>query len=159
MLEFQPLQRYLLWMGADGHTAIDVTQAAFLLAFEHWHNIERPRPWLRKVASREYLRARRAAAEIPMDLSGGSPSPVQAVVPGPAFLTEQTHTVLTLLAILPLRQQAVMACYWDGYSIAEISHRLSLTPNNVRVSLHHARKKLSSVLIAGGHPAEPGAPW
>jgi DNA-binding CsgD family transcriptional regulator len=50
--------------------------------------------------------------------------------------------VLKVIASLPAQQRRVLALRYDGYTPAEITDVLRTTPNNVRATLHHARKRL-----------------
>lgn len=43
---------------------------------------------------------------------------------------------------LPPRQREVLRLSLEGYKPTQIARALSLSPNTVRVNLHHARKRL-----------------
>jgi hypothetical protein len=59
------LVRYLIQCGANSHDADDAAQRALLALYEQWSAVRNRRPWLRKVAFREFIRAR-AAEERPL---------------------------------------------------------------------------------------------
>ncbi|MFI9839237.1 RNA polymerase sigma factor [Nonomuraea sp. NPDC051941] len=119
----------------------------FLLAFEHWPDIERPGPWLRTVVARQFQRER-GRRETPMDLTQEVPAALSGLIAAATVVSEHTQPVLSLLAALPPRQRAVMAYHLDGHSIAEIAQRTASTSDNVRFSVHHARRKLAAALHA-----------
>lgn len=142
------LVRFLVWMGARLPDAADLAQDTMIEAFNNWQTIEHPRTWIRRVASRKYVR-RLAGTEEPVDPLVGRPLP-----PVPCDLTdwEQHHEIRYLQALLPPRQRQVMAWTCDGYQPHEIAAELGITAEAVRSSLRLARRKLAQQLPAEDEP-------
>lgn len=115
--EDQPyLIRFLLRHGATFPEAEDAVHSAFV-ELMRWQPVQRPRPWLRTVALRAFLR--QTVPEQPEnDLTGRLVqtsadwhTPLHA-----AELNEQQRWVLTTLLQLPFKQRSVMAWHLDGFS-------------------------------------------
>jgi len=138
------LVAFLTWQGARLTDAADLAQETMALAYQHWHTIQQPKQWARRVASRAFWRRIASIEETLVDqLPDGMPLvPPQTDVA--AF--EQRHEVLRLLALLPPRQRQVMAWTFDGYSPSEIAEELQITPETVRSNLRKARRALAAHL-------------
>jgi RNA polymerase sigma-70 factor (ECF subfamily) len=138
------LVRFLVWMGARLPDAADLAQDTMIEAFNGWQTIKHPRAWIRRVASRKYVRCL-AGTEEPMDEVDGRP-----LLPARCDLTdwEQHHEIRRLLALLPPRQRQVLAWTYDGYKPNEIAEELGITAEAVRSSLRLARRELAQQLPA-----------
>lgn len=136
------LVRFLAWIGAGLPDAADLAQDTMTEAFSNWQIIEHPKAWIRRVASRKYLR-RVASTEEHVDQVDGCP-----LLQAGHELTdwEQHHEIRRLLALLPPRQRQVMAWTYDGYQPSEIAAELGITAEAVRSSLKLARRKLAQQL-------------
>jgi RNA polymerase sigma factor (sigma-70 family) len=141
--EFVPrLVAYLVFQGASLGDAADVAQEAMIEAYQHWPEIEHPRAWVRRVASRKYGRRIVQVGELP-DPVASSP-----LLPSGLDVArwEQGQEVLRLLAELPLRQRQVMAMTYDGDTASEIAAELNMTVDAVRANLMRARRTLAAKL-------------
>jgi RNA polymerase sigma factor, sigma-70 family len=136
------LVRFLVWMGARLPDAADIAQEAMIEAYRRWETIEQPKAWIRRIASRLYLR-RLAVVEEPVEQMDGRP-----LLPASHDLTEweQHAEIRRLLALLPPRQRQVLAWTYDGYQPHEIADELGITPEAVRSSLKLARRTLAEQL-------------
>ena len=138
--------------------AEDITQAAFIRAYERidQFDIERPfGPWfLRSVANdaiKAVKRARRTVALGRESDEAASPAMTQAdTAPGPQALLEAAEdaaAVWDALGRLPPEQRAVTVLrYFDGMSDAEIADQVDAPPATVRWRLFAARTKLRTWL-------------
>lgn len=142
------LVRFLVWMGARLPDAADLAQDTMIEAFDRWQTIEHPRAWIRRVASRKYVR-RLASAEEPVDRVDGRP-----LLPAGCDLAdwEQHREIRRLLALLPPRQRQVMAWTYDGYKPREIAAELGINAEAVRSNLRLARQKLAQQFPPEDHP-------
>jgi RNA polymerase sigma-70 factor (ECF subfamily) len=140
--------------------AEDITQAAFVRAYERINqfDIERPfGPWfLRSVANDAIKAVKRARRTVPLESESdeaASPATVRAdPAPGPQALLETAEdaaAVWDALGRLPPEQRAVMVLrYFDGLSDAEIADQVDAPPATVRWRLFAARSKLRTWLGA-----------
>jgi RNA polymerase sigma factor (sigma-70 family) len=141
--EFVPkLVAFLVFLGASLNDAADLAQETMIDAYRSWSEIEYPRAWAKRVASRKYLRRVAQLEELP---EPDAPSPL---LPSGLEVSEWEgrHEVLRLLAELPPRQRQVMAWSYDGYTASEIAAELSMTVDAVRTNLMRARRALASKL-------------
>lgn len=145
--ETRDLVRFLIWMGASLADAADVAQDTMISAFQQWKKINTPRAWIRRVASRTFLRRKLTRVEQPVDTTDGRP-----LLPANADLSawEEHEEVRRLLAGLPPRQRQVMAWTFDGYAPQEIAAELGITADAVRSNLKLARRALAQHLPGTG---------
>lgn len=138
------LVAFLRWQGAPLPDAADCAQAALAACFQQWSTIERPYAWCRTTASRDYARQLATIREHPVDDldTVGSPRLISAAE---IDALEHRHTVLALLARLPLRQRQVLAWTYDGATTTEIAETLHISPETVRSNLRHARTTLRAL--------------
>ncbi len=131
-------------LGAEQCTAEDAAQTAYAEAYTHWEEINRPQAWVRTVATRALLRARKA--------TGATNQSVHRVVihagDDHADRIVERDLVLAALRTLPTRQREVMAWTIDGFKPEQIALELRTTPENVRKSLQRARERLKGMLEA-----------
>jgi RNA polymerase sigma-70 factor (ECF subfamily) len=140
--EFKALVRFLVWLGAPAWLAADIAQDTMFKAFRRWDQIDHPRTWARRVASRALARHR--FEEQPV---GQLPEPTSVIADQDAAARwEFRQTVLQLLAQLPDRQRQVCAWRMDGFTPAEIAAELSMDPAAVRNSLMKGRKALTALI-------------
>jgi RNA polymerase sigma factor (sigma-70 family) len=142
------LVRFLIWTGARLADAADLAQDTMIEAFKNWHDIEYPRAWIRRVASRKYGRSLASTEEVVEQMDGRPLLPAHCNVIG----WEQLREIQRLLALLPPRQRQVMAWTYDGYEPHEIAAELGITAEAVRSSLKLARRKLAQQLSAEDDP-------
>lgn len=144
------LVAFVMWLGAGAAEAADIAQVTMIRAWQGWARIEHPRTWVRKVASREYLRRIAACHEEPAAEPGDLLRPGADGVEEAVMLGPQQAGVLELLRRLPARQRQVVAWIYDGYTPAEVAEILGLAPGAVRASLHKARESLRHYLTGEG---------
>jgi RNA polymerase sigma factor (sigma-70 family) len=146
--EIKRLVNFLLWMGAGVADAADLAQDTMIDAYRSWPSVRHPRAWVRRVASRKYIRRRISPDETATDLTDdhnpllGAPSDITA--------WERRHEVFHALAKLPPRQRQVLAWSLDGYQPQEIATELNITAPAVRGSLKLARRALAELLYQAG---------
>jgi len=141
------LIRYLLHCGASYQTAEDVAQRALEELHKKWATVDKPGPWLRKVATRKLPRSR-VSDEYPLedhDQPGTMPDPASA-----AEILFEKDTVLSAIRRLPLKQRKVFALHFDRYEATEIAEILQMTPVAVRQNLARARARLKDLLTSEG---------
>ena len=139
-MNFKPLTAFVLMHGATLVEAADVVQDTMIEAYRSWDRIDHHRAWAYRVASKTFGRRRFAAVE---DLVADPPEPAPPLC-GDIENWEQQQDLLTALAVLPHRQQQVMAWTLSGFRPAEIADELGITPEAVRYSMVKARRALSA---------------
>jgi RNA polymerase sigma-70 factor (ECF subfamily) len=142
----------------DLDTANDVTQTAFLKAYEHIGQFDASRPfgpWFLKSVLRDAVKAaNRRARHVPLEPEeeAGAPHGAQIVDPGagPATLWAQRETAKAVLAALaelpPHERAAIVQRYYLGLSEAEMAQALACPPGTVKSRLHTARQRLRGLL-------------
>src|SRR5688572_13634395 len=137
---FKPLTAFVLMHGATLVEAADIVQDTMIEAYRSWDRIDHHRAWAYRVASRTFGRRQFAAVE---DVVAVPPEPAPPLC-GDIENWEQQQDLLTALAVLPPRQQQVMAWRLSGFRPTEIADELGITPEAVRSSLAKARQALSA---------------
>lgn len=147
----------------DRSVAEDITQSAFVRAFERIHQFDAAAPFgpwfLRSVAHDAIKAVNRARRHVSLDaaLDGpddAAPAPITLVdrAAGPAALFEQAEdaaAVWATLERLPADQRAVIVLrYFVGLSDAEIARQVDAPPATVRWRLFAARNRLRTWLGA-----------
>jgi RNA polymerase sigma-70 factor (ECF subfamily) len=126
----------------DREVARELAQEAFVKALLHWKRVrayERPEAWVRKVAFRMALRAKRR--ERPRDVM---------VEPAIADVTPDLDLV-RVIGELPTMQRAAIALhYLDDLPVDEVAVVLGCSPSTARVHLHRGRTRLA-VLLSEEH--------
>ena len=152
--EYVPrVYRFAMRLSRDHHAAEDITQETLLRAWRHRRRLKEPdaaRVWLFTIAAniwrdqvqRGKLPVARVGplAEDPED--DAQPAPERAVLDG-----EDVSRAMQAMDLLPPRQREVLylhAC--EGLAVAEIAGVLDTNPNNVKVNLSLARKRMRCVL-------------
>ena len=136
LAEYSSLVSLLSYVARDSSSAEEIAQEAFIALYVHWRRVSRydkPGAWLRKVAIRDAVRARRRPrpVELPASLPGPNPQ-------------EPDLDLRVAVSQLPLQQRtAVVLHYLDGRSAGEIAYILRCSESTVRVHLHRARKALA----------------
>ena len=147
----------------DRSVAEDITQSAFLRAFERIHQFDAAAPFgpwfLRSVANDAIKAVNRGRRHVSLDAALDGPDddapPTITLVDraaGPAALFEQAEdaaAVWATLERLPADQRAVMVLrYFVGLSDAEIARQVDAPPATVRWRLFAARNRLRTWLGA-----------
>jgi RNA polymerase sigma-70 factor (ECF subfamily) len=134
----RPLVQFLINQGSSIHLAADIAQETMARAYRRWTEIDHPRAWVHKVASRELVRHFSRVVEEPTD-SVPEPSSL-APRPDTAGEWEVRQVTLHVLQALPPRQRQVLAWTLSGYTPTEIAAELRMSPEAVRSSLKKARR-------------------
>jgi RNA polymerase sigma-70 factor (sigma-E family) len=118
-------------LAGDPEVAKDLVQEVLIRASERWAQIGCPEAYVRKMVVNEYLSWRRRSWRlIPAgagnyDAGDPSPDPADGYVERQALMAE--------MAKLPRRQRtALVLRYYEGFSDAEISEVMGVTPSTVR---------------------------
>ena len=138
--EFAPICRTAYLIVGDWEVAREITQDAFVKALRHWRRVsglDRPGAWVRRVAIRDAVRARRKESRqrtaIPADAS-----------------TDLDHDMVDVqraLLELPGRQRAaVVLHYLDDRPVAEVAALLGCSEGTVKTHLARARIALGARL-------------
>jgi RNA polymerase sigma-70 factor (ECF subfamily) len=128
--------------------AQDVAQETFLRFWQHGQPIERPREWLSAVARNACLdRLRRSAVAACGPLEPGD-EPVDARDPAwHADQAELARRLAVALAALPEPQRSLVVLFDQrGLDGAACGRILGLSPTQVKVYLHRARRRLRTML-------------
>ncbi|HEX6910358.1 MAG TPA: sigma-70 family RNA polymerase sigma factor [Longimicrobium sp.] len=150
-------QRYLracravaLAVTGEEADADDVCQDAFVAAIQRIDECRQPdrfAAWLMQIArnrARDHLRAR---ARPVLSLDGMD---VQAAGASPAALAERGDAHARLLAAMRTlpedRREVLLLHDLEGWTHREIAERMGLPPGTVRSHLHHARRRVRSLL-------------
>jgi RNA polymerase sigma factor (sigma-70 family) len=136
------LIRYLLHCEVDYPTAEDLAQVALEELYRKWGTVDKPRPWLRKVATRKIGRSR-VSGECSLE---GHDQP--STMPDPAATIEslwEEDAVLSAIQQLPLKEKQVFALHFDRFETGEIAEILQMTPAAVRQNLARARARLKKL--------------
>lgn len=141
----------------DGEAARDISQAAFLKAFERIGSLRDDRSfqtWLFRIAineatdflrrtQRERLRRDEGAVD---EMATPEPRPLDRLV-----AEEERAAVVATLDGLPPRQRTVFVLrHFQGLSNPEIAEVLSCSTNAVKANLSHALRALRERLAGGG---------
>jgi RNA polymerase sigma-70 factor (sigma-E family) len=122
------LVRFAHAVAGDRHLAEDLVQEVLVKAHRHWDRLDRPEAYLRAAVCRELVswRRRRSHAERP-----GLPPEDPGPAPADAFA--EADAVWRVLAVLPVRQRAVLVLrYWQALPDREIAELLSCSEGTVR---------------------------
>jgi RNA polymerase sigma-70 factor (ECF subfamily) len=143
-------------LGASPWEMEDLAQEVFLVLHRNWDTLDTSRPlraYLFGTAFRVVCaQRRRRIREIPfpeLDAEDTALSPEMSV-----HAQESVRVLLAALERIPLQRRAVIIMHdLDGFSVAEIAHRLSITRFNTYARLRKARKELAVAarrLLRGG---------
>ena len=144
----------------DPETAKDLCQEVFLKAWQALPNFKGHcvfYSWLYQIAvnrSLDFLRKRNRQHVIGFEeLPQNADDTLQMAEaqPSPCVLLERKELkeiIRKAIHRLPLTQRRVFCLrYWEGLPIREIASRLGKSENTVKTYLHHARRKLQSLLL------------
>ena len=139
--DFYPdIYRYLLYLSGSRETAEDLTQETFVQAWRSLGALEngaRLRPWLYRIAHREFLQAVRAQAPV------ASLEEVPAGCEPRAVDETKAIELRAILAALPIEErEMVVLHYLEGYNSEEIARIMGVPAGTVRYRLSEARVRL-----------------
>ncbi|MEU4180406.1 sigma-70 family RNA polymerase sigma factor [Streptomyces sp. NPDC026589] len=128
---------FLINQGACVRDAADIAQESMTDAYRCWGDIEYPKAWVHKAASRALVRKVAQIEELVEDV----PEPT-SLLPRPDAIAEWEvrHDALLILRGLPPRQRQVMAWTLNGFTPTDIAHHLGLSAETVRANLKKARR-------------------
>ncbi|WP_197289577.1 sigma-70 family RNA polymerase sigma factor [Saccharothrix sp. NRRL B-16348] len=138
---------FLVWQGARLADAADVAQETMATAYRRWHDLDNPRAWAFRVASRALIRRLTSTREEPF---AEPPEPSPLVRATAIEHWEQHHDIARAVTRLPPRQRQVMAWTLAGSTPAEIAAELGLKAETVRSTLLKARRALAKELHGAG---------
>ena len=143
-----------LRMMEERQEAEDMTQDAFLRAYQHLdtYDTERPfGPWIRRVAANLCLNRLARSRRAVMPLEDELDQPSESADPGPEALTEikeQQEIVRAAVLSLPPHYRAVIELrHFQGLRYAEISEVLGIPLSDVKSHLYRARQRLARRLL------------
>lgn len=141
--------------GGDDDLARDITQDAFVRAFERLGAFRHEAAfatWLHRIAVSVALNTlervqRRRAREAPLDAHLDVPAPARGAEP------DLRARLAAAVAALPPRYRAVFVLHdVEGYTHEEIAAALGVRPGTSKAQLFHARAKLRAELAAFRRP-------
>jgi RNA polymerase sigma-70 factor (ECF subfamily) len=125
----------------DTPRAEDIAQDAFIRLYRDWARIshyERPEAWVRRIAIRMAMRGMRRDRLWSTLRTRLSPPPT----PRPADVD-----VAWAVRQLPRSQRAaIVLFYYEDRPVADVAAILGCTESTARVHLHHARRRLATLL-------------
>ncbi len=148
---YEPLQRYLMCLGANPSEADDAAQETFLRLYRQLKKSERPANlcgWVFQVA-RNYLRDERRSSrrhrtvslDDRIDHGGSPPDPVRN--PEQQVLDEErSRRLRAAIENLPAQQRECMLLRWSGLRYREIAEVLGINPSSVGTLVHRAVARL-----------------
>jgi RNA polymerase sigma-70 factor (ECF subfamily) len=144
---------YLVHMTGDEQTARDLSQEAFLRAWQHFDKLltyDHPSAWLFRVATNlalSHLR-RRGSPVGSAKLLGDDDSPARS---DPAMrFVERDLIEQTLLELPPKQRAALVLREVYGLNCAEIGQVLSMSHDAVKMALWRARERFRVRYVRGG---------
>lgn len=133
---------YLWRMTGDEQAAYDLSQEAFVRAWQHFDRIagyERPGAWLFRVATNLALTYQRRAAA-PVGAAQPFSTGLDPAVSDPAWrLAESDAVRATLLALPPQQRAALVLREVYGFSCAEVAEMLGTTLAAAKMTLSRSR--------------------
>jgi len=142
----RPVRAVALDVLGDYHSAADVSQEAFVKAYEQLAGLRKPGafgPWLMKIAQRYALdSARRKLKEPRLDIKAA------AVIENPdGQLDEDKQRLLAAVVKLPRSEkQVVMLRYLDDNSVKDVADIVGRSVGTVTKQLSRAHKRLRKIL-------------
>lgn len=150
----RPLYFYLLKLSGSSQLAEDLTQETFVRATIslHTYDGEDARAWLFQVARNAYLdewrkQSRRKVVPILSFFSSKEEMLSPYGIPEDDLLQrEQKRELEDLLQFLPEQYRSILYLReYENFSYQEIMQALQLSEDQVKVTLHRARKRLASL--------------
>ncbi|HEX2912324.1 MAG TPA: sigma-70 family RNA polymerase sigma factor [Chloroflexia bacterium] len=145
----------------DRGLAEDLTQAAFVRAYERIAQFDDSRPFgpwfLRSVINDALKAVSRVTPGVSLESPGTEALFLEDSRPGPEEMHEQAeirHTIGEALnSLSPALRTAVVLRYYLGFSEAEVARQLDCPPGTIKWRLHTARERLQE-LLKGLKPAK-----
>jgi RNA polymerase sigma-70 factor (ECF subfamily) len=146
--EYYPrIYRYLLWLTGRPDAAEDLAQETFVRAWRNLHTFDERaplRPWLYRIAHREFLRMLRSRkAETSLEVIGDVAAPR-------ALEWAESMELRDAIRKLPVEEgEIVMLHYLEGYDCEEIAQIVRIPTGTVKYRLSEARAHLRRALGEG----------
>jgi RNA polymerase sigma factor (sigma-70 family) len=128
----------------DRQEAQDIAQEAFLRLLKHWRKVSRyehPEAWVRKVAFRLALTAKRKRRVHGL-LQSDPPAPSD----GWNFADPELARGIATLSLM--QRAALVLFYFEDRPMSEIAQILDCSISTAKVHVHKARKKLAELINA-----------
>jgi len=142
----KPVRSVALNVLGDHHLAADVSQEAFVKAYEHLAGLRKPQafgPWLMKITRRCAIRlARRRPNEIRLE-----PAVAEGIEDCNGQLDEGKQRLLSAIVRLPkAEEQVVMLRYFSDNTVNDVARILDRSVGTVTKQLSRARIRLRTLL-------------
>jgi RNA polymerase sigma-70 factor (ECF subfamily) len=142
----RPVRAIALAVLGDHHSATDVSQDAFVKAYQELAGLRKPEafgPWLMKIARRCALdSARRKPREMTLE-----PAVAGAIESPNGQLDEDKQALLAAVVRLPeAERQVVMLRYFAGHSAKDVAGIVGRSVGTVTKQLSRAHKRLRNIL-------------
>lgn len=134
---------FLIVQGAPLADAAEVAQETMTLLYQQWTQIQHPRAWMHRVASRIWIRRQLDQREAPFD---ELPEPSPLLRHSDIEQWEQLHDIVRGLCVLSPRQRQILTWSLFDFTPTEIAKELGMQPGTVRQNLSLARRSLSTWL-------------
>jgi RNA polymerase sigma-70 factor (ECF subfamily) len=137
--DFARVARTTYLIVGDWQVAQELSQEAFVQLLRRWRKVSRydnPGAWVRRVAIRDAMRARRRAAR-PEHLA-----PTTAREPE----TESVDVRRALWQLPPAQRAAIALHYLDDQPVAEVAALMGCSSGTVKTHLSRGREKLAGLL-------------
>jgi RNA polymerase sigma-70 factor (ECF subfamily) len=149
--EESALLRFAHGLTGQRETAEDIVQDAFLKLHTHWHEVQKPRPWLFRCVRNlalNHLRDNKRTSSIETNPQTSKEWETPAPDPDAALgKMEAIGTLQLLISELPEPDRTLVSLkYLSGLRYEEIAVQTQLTVSNVGYKLHHTLKSLASSL-------------
>ncbi|MDX6251694.1 MAG: hypothetical protein QOF10_5054 [Kribbellaceae bacterium] len=136
------LYAYCRRLTGNAFDAEDLVQESLARAFNQAAQanapIEKPRPWLFRVATNTYVDTYRRQLPVPTELS-------EQAAPAPADPAELRDAWRELVTLLPPQERAALALKdLFGFSLAEVAEVLRTSTGAVKAALHRGRGRLDA---------------
>jgi len=142
----RPVRGIALDILADYHFAADVSQDAFIKAYEELARLRKPEafgPWLMKVTRRCALNlARRKLKQTPLETEACG-----AIEGSNGQLDEAKQRLLAAVVRLPkVERQVIMLRYFSGHSVKDVADVVGRSVGTVTKQLSRAHRRLRRIL-------------
>ena len=145
-LSYQPAYRTALGIVRDHAIAADVTQDAFVVAYEQRDRFRGEAPgqvWLHRIVVNKALAALRRRGPVVRELAM-----VEDGVDPTIAVADRMALLAAIGGLSPRHRAVVILRYYHDYDYATIAHILGTTPSNVGAMLSRARDSLKLALDA-----------
>jgi RNA polymerase sigma-70 factor (ECF subfamily) len=141
---FRTVVRTVWFIVGDWEEAREVAQDSFAAAFLHWRKVstyENPGAWVRRVAIRKAVRARKRSRR---------PETLGAAAVADLGTTDGELDVRDAILRLPTQQRAAVVLYYlHDLPVAVVAHDLRCSEGAVKTHLSRARAALAEMLREG----------